>query len=298
MPKRLTSETVQEWRLLTIQDLHGKGTQSTIDNELKRKLQLLGFAKRAIDKQIGAGWNRSALVSEKLVTNKGGQWQLTASGEARAKELRRNKKRDITDIARGKARDKQRVVGDLARESGIASGKIRLLQRYGDIPVARLKALLEEWRQGNPESPHDVDGNGGGSAECLPDGGYKERMEVEAVAIKRIRQEESEWHTTPTNNPGYDLYLTHNNEKNGNKVAWCEVKAISGTFDTWHAVSLTSREFQEAQKRGDAYWLYIVENVDVKNVDSSDTHIIRIPNPAGKVERFRFGQSWRDHSTQ
>ena len=283
MAKRLTRETLQEWRLLTISDLgrRGKGTRGEIDEELKRKLLLLNFSEREIEAQISVGWNWAELEDRKFITRKGHQWQLTRSGSTRAQALKQGKKRDLARMETNrKTREKHRVVNDLAREVGVASGKIRLLQRYSGIPHARLKQMLEQWER---ENSKDLTG---GSVECLPRGGYEERMAVENAAIKHILciEEKSKWQTTPINNPGFDLYRV---DENGRKFMWCEVKAISGKFDARHPVSLTRREFEEAQKRGDAYWLYVVENVG-----SYDTRIIKIQDPAGKAERFRFGERW------
>lgn len=287
MPKRLKREILQEWRLLVIHDLgDGNRTRSDIDDELKRKLLLLNFSEREIDAQISIGWNWTELQANKLIARKGHQWRLTISGKARARELKQSKKRDLAKLEKNlKVRDERQVVRDLADESGVALDKIWLLQQYNGIPIARLKKMLEQWEQENSEDPT------GGSVDCRPHSNHEERMAVEKAAIKHILQAEKDldWRTTPTNNPGFDLYRV---DEKGRKFARCEVKAISGKFDAYHPVSLTRREFEEAQKRGDAYWLYVVENVGSKHI-----RIIKIQDPAGKAERFRFGESWLQFTT-
>lgn len=110
-------------------------------------------------------------------------------------------------------------------------------------------------------------------------------LAVEKAAIKFIRRIEKGWHTTRTNNPGFDLFQTDSGRKNGKITVWCEVKSLSGKFS---GVSLTHTEFKKAQECGDAYWLYIVEEAQ-----SANPKLLKIQNPAGKAERFTYGQRWR-----
>ena len=115
--------------------------------------------------------------------------------------------------------------------------------------------------------------------------GSSENREVEDRAIKFIQAKEPGWHRPPNpNNPGFDLYQTANNRKNGEITRWCEVKSLS---DGFRQVSMTATEFKMAQEKGKDYWLYIVENVS--RLDSGGEPVIyKINDPAGRVERFAF----------
>ncbi len=112
---------------------------------------------------------------------------------------------------------------------------------------------------------------------------HSARMDLEAKAIDFILSRESDWQRTPRNNPGFDLYKT---DRHDNQIAWCEVKAMSGTFDN-RPTTMTRRQFEEAQERGGAYWLYVVENAG-----TDSPRIVRIQDPAGKVRTFTFDKGW------
>ena len=113
------------------------------------------------------------------------------------------------------------------------------------------------------------------------------RMELEEQAIQFILEHEPDWRRTETNNPGFDLYQV---DSEGIVARWCEVKSMSGAFDSRPA-TMTRRQFQEAQNRGQAYWLYVVENT---GTDSAN--IVSIQNPAGQARTFTFDKGWRDIS--
>ena len=67
----------------------------------------------------------------------------------------------------------------------------------------------------------------------------------------------------------------------GQKTHWCEVKSISGSLED-QLVSLSSTQFEYAQKYGQAYWLYVVEHAD----DEDKSCIIQIQDPAQKAGTF------------
>ncbi len=113
------------------------------------------------------------------------------------------------------------------------------------------------------------------------------RMELEELAIQFIQQQEPDWQRTETNNPGFDLYQV---DSEGIVVRWCEVKSMSGAFDSRPA-TMTRRQFQEAQERGQAYWLYVVENTG-----TDAANIVPIQDPAGQARTFTFDKGWRDIS--
>ncbi len=112
----------------------------------------------------------------------------------------------------------------------------------------------------------------------------QERMNLEEKSINLILNEEPELERMPQNNPGFDLiqYGSHRQP-----VKWVEVKAMNATLDD-HPVTLTPAQFRHAQKHGESYWLYIVENAA-----TSEYEILRIRNPAGKARRFTFDHGWR-----
>ena len=114
---------------------------------------------------------------------------------------------------------------------------------------------------------------------------HSTRMALEEKAIEYILSCEPEWRRTPTHNPGFDLYKIDEDDET---IAWCEVKAMSGTFDDRPA-TMTRRQFEEAQQRGAAYWLYVVENAD-----SDSPRIVKIQDPAGQARTFTFDKGWRD----
>ena len=279
MPNQLKGPEFQEWQLLTIHDMGGKGTRHEIDDEIKKKLLLLKFPEREIDAKIRTGWYWSNLTEGKLIVKRGKEWRLTPKGTERVQELEPGKKRARERMEKNrKDQGKRQAVKELAHEAGIAESKVWLLKKFSDISAKHLGEILAKWSsESSAPSGTDV-------VECQPTP-YQENMEVEAKAIDHILQTEPEmnWQTTPPGNPGFDLYRVG---KNGDKIAWCEVKGISQAFNS---VELTRREFQEAQLQGDKYWLYVVENVR-----SKDTRIIKIQDPAGQSKTFRFGRRWRN----
>ena len=111
------------------------------------------------------------------------------------------------------------------------------------------------------------------------------RMALEETAIRFILEQEPAWQRTDTNNPGFDLYQV---DANDIKIRWCEVKAMSGAFDS-HPVGMSKRQFEEAQLRGEAYWLYVVEDAA-----TDAPRIVPIRDPAGQARTFTFDNGWRD----
>lgn len=118
-----------------------------------------------------------------------------------------------------------------------------------------------------------------------PDGlTYQARMSLEEKAIAFILSKEPSLQRTPANNPGFDLYEA---DPDGQEIRWVEVKAMSGTFDNRPA-TLTKTQFEFAQKRQNACWLYVVENAG----DPAQSRIVKIQNPAGKAQTFTFDSGW------
>ena len=282
MPKQLKRAELLEWRLLTIHDVGGKGTRRAINDELKKNLLLLKFPVREIDAKISVGWDWTELEERKLIVRRGREWRITNKGTERVQELEPGKKRARARMEKArKDQGKRQAVKELAREADIAESKVWLLKKFSDISASRLGEILAKWSSENsaPSGTSVVD------CQLTP---HQELMAVEKKAIKHIKKTEPEMKSQPTDpgNPGFDLYRVG---KNGDIIAWCEVKGVSGPFNARHSVLLTHREFEEAQKRGKNYWLYVVENVGTSN-----PNIIRIQDPAGKTDRFRFGPNWRN----
>ncbi len=109
------------------------------------------------------------------------------------------------------------------------------------------------------------------------------KSELEERAIAFILKCEPEWERTHTHNRGYDLYK---DDQDGNVIRWCEVKAMTGTWDD-RPVTVSSAQFRMAQECGDSYWLYVVENAG-----TDSPNIVRIQDPAGKARTFTFDHGW------
>lgn len=122
--------------------------------------------------------------------------------------------------------------------------------------------------------------------ETDPDGlDHQARMALEEAAIELILSRESEWRRTPAHNPGFDLYQ---GDEPGNATRWCEVKAMRGSLQE-RPVGLSRAQFEFAQEKGEAYWLYVVEHAY-----TNQARIVRIQNPAGKACTFTFDSGWRN----
>lgn len=122
----------------------------------------------------------------------------------------------------------------------------------------------------------------------IADGGVEQekRMQLEELAIQHIEAHESEWTRTEQNNPGFDLYQTN---ADGEIVKWCEVKSLSGAWGE-HPVGMSHTQFELAQEKGDAYWLYVVEHAG----DPERIRLLRIQDPAGQAKTFTFDQGWEE----
>jgi hypothetical protein len=111
------------------------------------------------------------------------------------------------------------------------------------------------------------------------------RMALEEKAIALILSREPQWRSTPTHNPGFDLY--QGNELD-DATEWCEVKAMTGRLAD-RPVGLSHTQFQWAREHGEAYWLYVVECAG-----TDEARLVRIQNPAGKARTFTFDHGWLD----
>ncbi len=120
---------------------------------------------------------------------------------------------------------------------------------------------------------------------CRRGWGITTHVEAKSIAFILRKEKGKGWQRPQNpNNPGFDLYQT---DRRGRVICWCEVKGLSGKFSR---ISLTKTEFEEARKRGERYWLYIVENVG-----RGKPNLIRIKDPAGKADRFTYRHpAWRN----
>lgn len=87
------------------------------------------------------------------------------------------------------------------------------------------------------------------------------------------------------NNPGYDI---ESKASDGSETRYIEVKSIAGTWGG-EGVRLSSTQFEYAERQGNNYWLYVVENAKTNN-----PIIHRIQNPAAHISSFCFDCGWRE----
>ncbi len=112
---------------------------------------------------------------------------------------------------------------------------------------------------------------------------YERRMSVQDDAIELILQREPGLKRTPPGNPGFDLYEPGTD---GEPVRWVEVKALSGEWES--NVTLSHTQFGLARKKGERYWLYVVEHAG-----TDGARIVPIQNPAGRDSTYTFDHGWR-----
>jgi hypothetical protein len=167
----------------------------------------------------------------------------------------------------------------------------------GDIPEGRDSQSGSTAHMDNKTSPPRSPGSDGGrpfvsyvgthpnEKESDPDGiDHEQRLALEERAIRLIIAREPQLRRTPTNNPGFDLFELGSDDK---ITRWIEVKAMTGGLHN-RPVGLSRTQFESAQKNGDRYWLYVVEQAS----SQEKARIIRIQDPAGKARTFTFDHGW------
>ena len=268
---------MDNWVLVALQELGGEAQFRQIDAKVGELLASSGVLKKELNRRIKHTRKTSANLKtsgcrtelkkrgllERTPARKG-RWSITASGETQANFWRTKK---------GLPLPKAPEVNKLATDAGIKPEALAVL-RDNNVPEEVLEKFLNQLSsaisaQVDPDVPPKTQSN---------------NLAVEKEAIDFIQSVEKWWHTTPPNNEGFDLYRTQSGRKNGKITVWCEVKGLSGKFT---GVSLTRPEFKKAQECGDAYWLYIVEEATTTN-----PKLLKIQNPAGRVERFTYGSNW------
>jgi hypothetical protein len=118
-----------------------------------------------------------------------------------------------------------------------------------------------------------------------PDGlDHCARMEIEKRALDLIIELEPTLRRAPAGNPGFDLYEADNA---GITIRWVEVKSMTGGLED-RPVALSRPQFELAQQRGTAYWLYVVEHT----TDPTKANVLRIRDPFGHARYFTFDHGW------
>ncbi|MCI0723785.1 MAG: DUF3883 domain-containing protein [Acidobacteria bacterium] len=88
----------------------------------------------------------------------------------------------------------------------------------------------------------------------------------------------------PHNNPGFDIKaVSHDGQDE-----FIEVKGQSAAW-TEDGVALTPTELAEAQRRGESYWLCVVEYTS----DEKRRTLYLLKNPYGLTQQFRFDSGWK-----
>ena len=113
---------------------------------------------------------------------------------------------------------------------------------------------------------------------------HHERMDLEDKAVKLIHEREPRLERMPPNNRGFDLI---ERGADGQFIRWVEVKAMTDSLHD-RPVGLSRTQFECAQERGGAYWLYVVENAG----EAEQANLVRIQDPAGKAGTFTFDGGW------
>lgn len=257
-----TAKEMEGQVLAALQEMDGEAYYSTIDERVKENLEPLvlvsqfkvpakGFFDTTFAKKCAKA--RGSLRKQGFLErgDKRGCWRFKKVHQPQPSKIRRP---------------------GTSRVSNFAAEAIERLEKQRVSPAAINSILELFWEFTSPD--------------LEPRPSNEENREVEAKAIAFILREEKGkgWQCPQNpNNPGFDLYQM---DRRGRIICWCEVKGLSGKFSR---VSLTRTEFEEACKRGERYWLYIVENAA-----SKQPNLIRIKDPAGKAERFTYRHpAWR-----
>ena len=115
------------------------------------------------------------------------------------------------------------------------------------------------------------------------------RTAVDSKGVEKVLAAERKAGRHPTEmphtHPGYDVESLN---MRGQVERYIEIKSISSYWET-QAVGLSEKQFETAVKFGAKFWLYVVEWAD----DDSAYRILRIQDPASRVNKFMFDDGWR-----
>jgi hypothetical protein len=119
----------------------------------------------------------------------------------------------------------------------------------------------------------------------------RDRLELERSSIDFVLSQERLAGRFPQrfdgNNKGFDI-LSDEQSGGTRSSRYIEVKATRGEWGA-RGVSMTHAQMLFALRRGNAFWLYVVERADSQN-----PILHRIQNPVLYSAGFRFNDSWRD----
>ena len=123
------------------------------------------------------------------------------------------------------------------------------------------------------------DGAGREAADTSPvdQAGVRRVDEVERAAGRRPE-------VMPHDNPGFDVI---SRDESGQISRHIEVKSTSSAWDDM-GVGLSRTQFDFAMQHRDTFWLYVVEHA----LDDEHARVLRIADPAGRAEEFRFDGGW------
>ena len=111
----------------------------------------------------------------------------------------------------------------------------------------------------------------------------EKRTKVAELGVEKVMQHEREEGRIPkdmekvqVHHPGYDV---ESRTKDG-EIRYIEVKSLSGIWDSQNPAEVTKTEFEAAEKRGENYWLYVVEHAANENFK---IHTIKIQQIAYSI---------------
>jgi hypothetical protein len=114
------------------------------------------------------------------------------------------------------------------------------------------------------------------------------RRRTDSAGMKRVVESEQDNGRFPVpmqpNFKGYDI---QSKNSKGNVLRYIEVKSTAGEWGTY-GVSLSKSQFEENLRKGDQFWLYVVEFAEQPNAK-----IYRIQNPAAHVTNYCFDKGWK-----
>ena len=156
---------------------------------------------------------------------------------------------------------------------GSASHSPRRPWTEGDFPPANRGRLRSYVMPGDSEESErtPVDHS------PVDQAGIRRVMEVERAAGRYPEEMAHE-------NPGFDII---SRDDAGRVLRHIEVKSTASGWDEM-GVGLTKTQFEFAQQHRETFWLYVVDHA----LDDSRARVIRIGDPAGRANEFRFDDGW------
>lgn len=146
------------------------------------------------------------------------------------------------------------------------------------VPHGRLRSYVVTGKDESDASDDD-ERRGQAPADTLP---------VDQAGVRRVvdheRAEGRHPEGMPHENPGYDIIAR---DGTGRILRHIEVKSIGGIWGDM-GVGLSRRQFDFALQHRDTFWLYVVEYA----LDDERARVLRIADPAGRAEEFRFDDGW------